>query len=115
MSGAQGGGAGRNAAVSTPCSVQQIKCDCISYIKEFGVDAGQWVGGTCAVPRETLFRMHAIDPARDPWLWKPAMSTVAASSVAQFLHGRLGVRQGTGANVMEGRFVFLYRKCRIQP
>lgn len=112
-SGAQAGGAGQDAA-SSACSVQQIKFDCISYIKEFGADAGQWVGGSCAMPRETLFRSHGVDPACDLWLWKPALSTGAARTVARFLQGRLGVGQGKEAEVTEGRFVFLYRKRRAQ-
>ena len=106
---------GDDTSAGAACSVQQIKFDCISYIKEFGADAGQWVGGSCAISRDELFRLHAIDPVGDVWLWKPAMSTAAARTVARFLQGRLGVGAGTAADAGEGRFVFLFRRSPALP
>ncbi len=92
----------------TACSVQQIKFECLTYIKEFGAKGGEWIGGTCADPRHTLFEVHRVDEQRDIWCWKPALSPAAARTVAIFLRDRFGVRQQAPGE--EGACVFLYKK-----
>jgi hypothetical protein len=92
----------------TAYSVQQIKFECLSYIKEFGSRGADWIGGTCADPRQTLFALHAVDEERDIWCWKPALSPAAARTVAAFLQQRIGVRKPEPQE--EGACVFLFKK-----
>lgn len=90
-------------------SVQQIKFECISYIKEFGALAAEWTAGTCDAPHASM-QAIGVDLEQDIWLCKPALTIRAANTVANFLHQRLGVRAGTHELIAEGRFVFLCRK-----
>lgn len=89
-------------------SLQQIKFECLTYIKEFGANGSEWMGGTCADPRHTLFEVHGVDEQRDIWCWKPALSPAAARAAAIFLRDRFGVQQT--ARGEEGACVFLYKK-----
>ena len=89
-------------------SVQQIKFDCLAYIKEFGAEPAEWNAGACRDPKLWL-NGDAVDAERDIWLWKPAVSPVAARTVLRFLAERMGVRM-TAADEPDGACVFLYRK-----
>ena len=90
-------------------SVQQIKFECLAYIKEFGAKPRDWMALSCTVP-ERLFTRGCVDEQRDIWLWKPALSPVAASAVVQFLLTRMGIK-ASEADDPPGRFVFIYRKA----
>ena len=87
-------------------SVQQIKFEFISYVKEFGADFSAWSVGVSEDAPAALFHEHGIDEARDIWLWKPAVSPAAAAMVRDWLCGR----QGAAALAGEGRQVFLFRR-----
>ena len=63
----------------TAYSVQQIKFEFISYVKEFGADFSAWSVGVAEDAPAALFREHGIDETRDIWLWKPAVSPAAAA------------------------------------
>ncbi|TFZ56739.1 hypothetical protein E4V01_18105 [Methylorubrum sp. Q1] len=90
----------------TAYSVQQIKFEFISYVKEFGADFSAWSVGVTEDASAALFHEHGIDEARDIWLWKPAVSPVAAAMVRDWIC----TRQGAAALAGEGRQVFLFRR-----
>lgn len=90
----------------TAYSVQQIKFEFISYVKEFGADFSAWSVGVAEDAPAALFGEHGIDEARDIWLWKPAVSPAAAAMVRDWICGR----QGAAALPGEGRQVFLFRR-----
>ena len=90
-------------------SVQQIKFEFISYVKEFGADFSAWSVGVAEDAAAALFRDHGVDEARDIWLWKPEVSPAAAAMVRDWICGR----QGATALVGEGRQVFLFRRGSV--
>ena len=88
-------------------SVQQIKFEFISYVKEFGADFRDWSVGTAEDAPAALFGRHGLDAARDIWLWKPAVSPAAAAMVRDWMC----VRQGAAELAGEGRHVFLFKRA----
>jgi hypothetical protein len=94
----------------TTYSVQQIKFECLSYIKEFGARMDQWVMGISSDPEQALAG-HGVNLATDIWIWKPALSPAAALAVFNFFTHRYQVRaadgeQGGGA----ASYVFMFKK-----
>lgn len=89
-------------------SVQQIKFELLSYIKEFGGDAVRWhIGTTDDAPKE-MFETQRVDPATDIWLWKPALTPTAADLVASWMIDRCtATRVETD---IPGHCVFLYQR-----
>ncbi len=88
-------------------SVQQIKFEFLSYIKEFGAECRDWHIGLCPDPEAALFASGRVDRIRDIWLWKPALSPNAAALVHRYFTG-LGVAPDPGAD--GGQCVYLYRR-----
>lgn len=94
----------------TPYSIQQIKFECLSYIKEFGARMDQWVIGTSDDPERTLASL-GVDLEHDIWLWKPALSATAARLVVEFFTGRYQVRPALQvATPGTENCIFLYKK-----
>ncbi len=92
-------------------SVQQIKFECLAYIKEYGGDPRAWLTLACAGPGEAGLARWGVDPAHDIWMCKPALSPLAAMSVVHFLRERMGVGvppEPRGA-APDDRFVLLFR------
>lgn len=91
-------------------SVQQIKFECLSYIKEFGAKTDDWAIGMAEDPEHALFSHCGIDPESDIWLWKPALSHTAARTVFDFMVGRYRLVPVDGfAAEAQGSCVFMYR------
>ena len=88
-------------------SVQQIKFELVSYVKEFGGDFTQWSVGTAADAPTALFGVHRIDPVHDIWLWKPALTTAAAELVARWMTDRQGA---VAVGDERGGHVYLFRR-----
>jgi len=88
-------------------SVQQIKFELISYVKEFGGDFSQWVIGTAEDAPQALFERHGVDPVSGVWLWKPALTPAAAALVATWVVER---HHASRAEQSEGACVFLFKK-----
>lgn len=94
-------------------SVQQIKFECLSYIKEFGAKTDEWAIGVADDPERALFAECGIDAGRDIWLWKPALSAAAARTVFDFMVGRYRLSPVEApASVAGGACVFMYRRPR---
>jgi hypothetical protein len=92
-------------------SVQQIKFECFSYIKEFGARMEDWVIGAASDPDSVLFEEFALDRTDDIWMWKPALSPAAASAVIDFMTSRYRLeRASPRPGDTPARFVFMYRK-----
>lgn len=89
-------------------SVQQIKFEFLSYIKEFGGRAEEWRVGVAEDGRRALFELNGVDEERDVWLWKPALSANAARMVRDFFAGRMNL--APAADDAAGACVFIYRK-----
>ena len=94
-------------------SVQQIKFECLSYIKEFGAKTEEWAIGMADDAEEALFSVCGVDSRDDIWLWKPTLSPAAARTVVDFMvaRHRLHPVAGFGAG-QQGRCIFMYRMRR---
>ena len=98
-------------------SVQQIKWEILSYMKEFGGEFGDYYVGIAADPKMTLSEIHNVDMEKDPWLYKQALSFTAARTVQRFFIDRLHV---DGTPILEGNeetdCVYVYKKsARTTP
>ncbi len=91
----------------TVYSVQQIKFEFITYVKEFGADFSAWTVGVAEDAPSALFNKHGVDEALDVWLWKPAVSPVAAAMVHDWMCSRHGAASLAGV----GCQVFLFRRA----
>jgi hypothetical protein len=98
-------------------SVQQIKFECLAYIKEYGGDPAAWVVLASEAPTAASFARWDVDQARDIWMCKPALSLKAALNVVGFLRDRMGVAAPSrDVATPDARFVLLYRKqARPEP
>lgn len=89
-------------------SVQQIKFEFVSYVKEFGADFREWSVGVAEDARRALFLENGVDETDDVWLWKPALTPVAADMIRSWLVDRHGVANiDAGAS---GREIFLFKR-----
>ncbi|MHB8885500.1 MAG: hypothetical protein ACYC5H_10575 [Methylovirgula sp.] len=89
-------------------SIQQIKFDLLSYIKEFGGDGSEWQVGTAADAPKALFEILEVDPVDDIWLWKPALTCAAAKMIASWIIERH--KASPISDVDSGNCVFLFRR-----
>ncbi len=90
-------------------SVQQIKFELISYVKEFGGDFTDWHVGVALDAPKTLFQRHKVDPVHDAWLWKPALTGAAARLVVNWMTDRQNAQSAAGD--AEGDCVFMFKKA----
>lgn len=96
----------------TTYSVQQIKFECLSYIKEFGAQMDQWVMGVTSDPDQALACI-GVDLDNDIWLWKRALSQAAACSVLDFFTRRYQVCTAPAGMEDSGgaaNYVFMFKK-----
>lgn len=70
-------------------SVQQVKYEFLAYIKEFDRTFSHWYVGVAAEPKETLFQMHGVRDAEDPWLYKQLLTNRAARTVQDYFLDQL--------------------------
>ncbi|MEH6499019.1 MAG: hypothetical protein V7751_06495 [Pseudoalteromonas distincta] len=97
-------------------SVQQIKFEFLSYIKEFEAASPKWFVGVCGDAEQALFISQAVDPKQDIWLWKPTLSARAAESVQTFFHSRFGLETAPCSQPgPDASCVFLYCAGPMPP
>lgn len=98
-------------------SVQQIKFELLSYLKEFGSNGPEWhiqiVTGTDDAP---LLEHDEDDNAPDIWIGKPAINERAASIIMDYMVRRFGVVEiasGDGKSVSGDvrNWVFMYKRA----
>lgn len=92
-------------------SVQQIKFEMISYVKEFGADFTEWSIGLAADAPKALFEINKVDDVNDMWLWKPAITNAAAVMIRDWMTDRQ--KAGAVAGDDEGgACVFMFKRNR---
>ncbi len=91
-------------------SIQQIKFDFISAIRDVDDQAGQWDGILADCPPEEVLRCLGRDPADCIFMAKPAVSDRAAEMVLEFMVSRLGVRRL--AFERKGHWAMIFRNQR---
>ncbi|MCB1379734.1 MAG: hypothetical protein KDK89_15415 [Alphaproteobacteria bacterium] len=98
-------------------SVQQIKFEIYSYIKEFGGKFGEWYIGIATDPKATMRLAHGIDEEHDIWLYKQAVSFRACQTVQRHFTEMLGVEgELVSSGPEEADCVYLYKKSpRTRP
>lgn len=98
-------------------SVQQIKFEILSYMKEFGGDFNDWYVGIAADPKYTMFQKHSVHQENDIWLYKQALTFTACKTVQEYF---LDILKTDGEAVADGNedtdCVYLYKKSeRTSP
>ena len=92
-------------------SVQQIKFEIMAHIKEFGSNFDDWYVGVADNPKEALFKKHKLDPDRDIWMYKQALSLAACKTVQRYFLDTLNTDGEPPANGTEDTdCVYLYKK-----
>jgi hypothetical protein len=91
-------------------SIQQIKFEFLSYIKEFGGRGTDWFIGMA----EALPDPHSEDAginasAKTIWICKPALSARAARLVRDHMTSRHGVRDAQDGALEGGSWIYMYR------
>ncbi len=92
-------------------SVQQIKFEMISYVKEFGADFTEWSIGLAADAPKALFEINEVDDVNDMWLWKPAITNAAAVMIRDWMIDRQKVSAVAGDDD-GGACVFMFKRNR---
>lgn len=90
-------------------SLQRVKFELISYIKEFGGKPEEWRVGCARDADADLFGMNRVDADADIWIWKRMLTPRAAALARTYMHGQLGVPLAQASK--EGGIVFLFRKA----
>ena len=98
-------------------SVQQIKFEILSYMKEYGGNFNDWYVGIAADPKSAMFQKHNVHQEDDIWLYKQALTFTACKTIQQYFLDKL---KTDGEPVLEGNedtdCVFLYKKSeRTNP
>lgn len=94
-------------------SVQQIKFDIFSYIKEFDTDFRAWYVGISSEPKAAMRHDHGVDFEKDIWLQKRAVSFAACRTVQRYFIETLktdGILVPTGTDDMN--WIYLYKKSK---
>lgn len=92
-------------------SVQQIKYEFLAYIKGLGGRFEDWYVGVTDDPEQALFAIHGIEREADPWIYKPALTAKASTTVLKYFREILKTDGADPARVPEeATFVFLFRK-----
>lgn len=73
-------------------SVQQIKFELLSYLKEFGTHGPDWTIALVRGPDDAAIK-HVVNDESDAQIWicKPAISAKAAQIIAQHMVSRFNV------------------------
>jgi hypothetical protein len=90
-------------------SVQQIKFELISYVKEFGADFTEWSIGLASDAPKALFEINGVDEDRDMWLWKPAVTNAAAAMIHSWMTERQKAVAVAGDDAA-GTCVFMFKR-----
>lgn len=92
-------------------SVQQIKFEMFSYIKEFDSDFSAWYVGIASDPKAKMKDQHGVDLDKDIWLYKQALSFTACKTIQRYFIENLktnGELVASGNEDMD--CVYLYKK-----
>lgn len=95
-------------------SVQQVKWELLSYLKEFGGGFDEWYVGIADDAKETLETRHGLVLDRDLWIFKQTLTHRAAQTVQEYFVRKLGT-DGDIENIEPARredfdCVYLFKK-----
>jgi hypothetical protein len=91
-------------------SVQQVKYEFLAYIKEFDPTFSNWYVGLADRPKQTLFDLHSVRDAEDPWLYKQLLTNRAARTVQNYFIEHLKTAGAPATEQSEDvDCVYLYR------
>ena len=95
----------------TEFSIQQIKFEFLSYLKEFGGNGRDWfIGCAEAPPEDDDLGATTHVPDEAIWIRKPALSARAARMVRDHMVSRHQVQAAPGlAGDESGRWIYMYR------
>jgi hypothetical protein len=93
-------------------SIQQIKFEFISAIREIDDDAGRWNAAIVDQPPEASLRQMGFDPSEFVYVAKPAVSPRAAALVLDFMADRMGVRRSLVSDT--GHWAMMFRRLGTQ-
>lgn len=88
-------------------SVQQIKYELLAYMKSLGPDFKSWAVGISDDPCNDMRSIPGADPDTQPWIFKPAVSQIAARNIRNYFTGQLACLPVTLRD--EGSLVFAIR------
>ncbi|MGE4481162.1 hypothetical protein [Acidocella sp.] len=88
--------------------IQEIKYDCLAYLKEFGAMPGGWVIALTDRPDIEIGKAGLRHGSR-PWMSRGAISARAARSVADFLCARFTDSVQLAGEAQSGRFIVLFQ------
>lgn len=95
-------------------SVQQIKYEFLLYMKEFGGDFVDWHIGVSSTPHQTLTDLHKVDLEQDYWIFKPALTFIAANTIKKYFINVLGSSGNlTPSDNKDERYVYIFRKIDV--
>jgi hypothetical protein len=98
-------------------SIQQIKFELLSYLKEFGTDGAEWTIQLTTGTDDQAVRSLRDDQTRSLiWICKPTLSERAAALIKDHMVSRFGMQCPSEAGVpvpagAERNWVLMYRKA----
>ncbi len=91
-------------------SVQQIKYELLAYMKAIDPDFRHWLVGISEDPMSTLRDLPGADRTKDPWIFKPAVSAIAARNIRTYFTEQLScLLPPKAAHCAEGSYVYAIR------
>lgn len=89
--------------------IQEVKYDCLAYLKEFGTPEGGWMISLTDNP-ERFIDKEQLRNSPQPWLIRATLSARAAQTVADFLCERFLKSVYIAASNRFGRVIILQRR-----
>ena len=97
-------------------SVQQVKFEFLAYIKGLGGAFCDWYVTAGSDPEALLFKVHGVEPGRDPWIFKPMLTHRATQTLVRYFTDVLHTDGCDPAGIEEGAvFAVAFRKRRDVP
>lgn len=89
-------------------SLQRVKFELLSYLKEFGGKPEEWRVGCARDADADLFAANGVHASNDIWIWKQMLTPRAAALAQAYMHRHLRVPLADSAT--DGGIVFMFRK-----
>lgn len=99
-------------------SIQQIKFELLSYLKEFGTDGADWtIQLTTGTEDQAVLVLQDAEAQSMIWICKPALSARAAELIRDHMVSRFGMQSPRSQELpvpetAERNWVLMYRKAK---
>jgi hypothetical protein len=99
-------------------SIQQIKFELLSYLKEFGANGADWIIQlTTGTDDQAVLSLRDDDAQSMIWICKPTLSERAAALIKEHMVSRFGMHSPSEDTVpvpagAERNWVLMYRKAK---